>query len=34
MILLTTRHTKEKLEGALELSKKITSYAFEYVARL
>ena len=34
MILLTTRRTKEKLERALELSKKNTNDAFEGVARL
>ena len=34
MILLTTRRTKEKLEQALELSKKKANYAFEDVARL
>ena len=34
MILLTTRRRKEKLERALDLSKKKANYAFEYVARL
>ena len=34
MILLTTRRTKEKLERALELSKKKENYTFEDVARL
>ena len=34
MILLTTRHTKEKLEQALELSKKKENNGFEDVARL
>ena len=34
MILLTTRSTKEKLEQALEISKKKANYAFEDVARL
>ena len=34
MILLTTRHTKEKLELALEVSKKKANYAFEDVDTL
>ena len=34
MILLTTRRTKEKLEQALDLSKKKANDAFEDVARL
>ena len=34
MILLTTRRTKEKLEQALDLSKKKTNDAFEDVARI
>ena len=34
MLLLTTRLTKEKLEQALELSKKKSNNTFEYVARL
>ena len=32
MILLTTRNTKEKLEQALEISKKKENDIFEYVA--
>ena len=34
MILLTTRHTQEKLERALEISKKKANDASEYVGRL
>ena len=34
MILLTTRVTKEKLERALDLSKKTADYYFEDAAKL